>query len=59
MLLRKKNDKKYVETSTSDTVANEPGLEAASKDTSAPDTKDDGKVQESEDISIESTQEEE
>ena len=55
----KKNDKKDVETSTSDTVAYEPGLEAASKDTSSPDTKDDGKVQESEDISKESTQEEE
>ena len=55
----KKNEKKDVETSTADTAADEPGSEAAPKDTPAPDAKDDGKVQESEDISEESTQEEE
>ena len=51
--------KKDVETSTSETTADEPGLEAAPEDTPVPDAKDDGKVQESEDISQESTQEEE
>ena len=51
--------KKDVETSTSETTADEPGLEAASEDTPAPYAKDDGKVQESEEISKESTQEEE
>ena len=48
-----------VETSTSDTIEDEVWLEAASVDTPGPDSKDDGKVQESEDISEESTQEEE
>ena len=51
--------KKDVETSTSETSADEPRLEVALEDTTAPDAKDDGKVQESEDISEESTQEEE
>ena len=55
----KKDDKKDVETSTSDTFEDEVGLEAASEDTPGPDSKEDGKVQESEDISKESTQEEE
>ena len=51
--------KKDVETGTSERIADEPGLEAAPEDTPASDAKDDGKVQESEDISEESTQEEE
>ena len=55
----KKDDKKDVETSNSDTIENEVRLEAASEDTPGPDSKDDRKVQESEDISKESTQEEE
>jgi len=55
----KKDEKKDVEASTSERTADEPGLEAAPEDTPASDAKDDGKVQESEDISEGSTQEEE
>ena len=57
--VRSAASKKDVETSTSETSADEPRLEVALEDTTAPDAKDDGKVQESEDISEESTQEEE
>ena len=55
----KKDEEKDMETSTAGPPAGGPGSEAAPKDTPAPDAKDDGKVQESEDISEESTQEEE
>ena len=55
----KKDEKKDVETSTADTPAYESGSEVAPEDTPAPDAKNEGKVQESEDISEESTQEEE
>ena len=51
----KKDEKKDVETGISESTADESGLE----DAPASDAKDDGKVQESEDISEESTQEEE
>ena len=55
---QKKDVKKDLKTITSKTPADEPRSEDAPENTLAPDFKDDGKVQESEDISKESTQEE-